>query len=198
MHSDGHSHDDQIRRAQAGDQAAFRRLAESHAEPLCRSALALCRDRQTAEDIAQETLFEAWRSLAKFDGRCQLSTWLYGILRHRFLKHVRRANRHDTLPLPADSEHTSPPRQPEPESHSQRAEDAVRVRQAVDQLPDEHRLVIELRFFAEARLEEIAAALNVPLGTVKSRLHNGLEKLRQQNLSVNLFPATGESSARPQ
>jgi RNA polymerase sigma-70 factor (ECF subfamily) len=50
-----------------------------------------------------------------------------------------------------------------------------------------------LRFFADAKLDDIAAVLDIPLGTVKSRLHNGLEKLRQLNLAVNLFSATGES-----
>ena len=78
----------------------------------------------------------------------------------------------------------------------EQSEDAQRVRRAVADLPDEHRQVIELRFFADAALDEIAAILEVPLGTVKSRLHNGLKKLRKQNLVVNFFPSAGESPAR--
>ena len=73
------------------------------------------------------------------------------------------------------------------------SEDAQRVRQAVASLPEEHRLVVELRFFAGARLGEIAAVLGCPLGTVKSRLHHALEKLRQMNLEVNLFTSCRES-----
>lgn len=196
MSSAGGNDSDWILLAQSGDRAAFQRLAESHVEPLCRCALALCRNRQTAEDLAQETLVEAWRSLARFDGRCQFSTWLYGILRHRFLKHVRRpANRDNTL-LQDDQAQRMPDGELGPECQLQRTEDAAQVRRAVALLPNEHRQVIELRFFAGARLEEIAATLDVPLGTVKSRLHHGLEKLRQQNLSVNLFSSPGESSAR--
>jgi RNA polymerase sigma-70 factor (ECF subfamily) len=63
----------------------------------------------------------------------------------------------------------------------------------VASLPEEHRLVVELRFFAGATLEEIAAALGCPLGTVKSRLHHALEKLRQMHLAVNLFAASRET-----
>ena len=99
--------------------------------------------------------------------------------------------------LPSDDTRYSSPTnsQPaaDPSRDSERAEDAERVRNAVSALPDEHRQVIELRFFADAKLDDIAAVLDIPLGTVKSRLHNGLEKLRQLNLAVNLFSATGES-----
>ncbi len=81
-----------IDRAQAGEAIAFEQLAEQHAARLWRCALALGKDGHWAEDLAQETLVEAWRSLARFDGRCQFSTWLYGILRHRFLKGRRNQN----------------------------------------------------------------------------------------------------------
>ncbi len=61
-------------------------------------------------------------------------------------------------------------------------------------LPDEHRAVLELRFFAGKSLDEIATLLGCPLGTVKSRLHHGLEKLRRTKHGVNLFALSGESS----
>jgi RNA polymerase sigma-70 factor (ECF subfamily) len=184
-----------IHRAQAGDGSAFQTLADLHDEPLFRCALTLARDRQLAEDVAQETLLEAWRSLGRFDGRCRFSTWLYGILRHRFLKAIRRASL-PCVELPSDDGSSLPHSLSDPSGELQRADDAARVRQAVAALPAEHRDVIELRFFADASLDDIAAALDIPLGTVKSRLHNGLEKLRQQKLSVNLFATHGESRTR--
>jgi RNA polymerase sigma-70 factor (ECF subfamily) len=82
-----------IRRVQAGEQQAFQQIARQHSEPLFRCALTLCRDRQLAEDISQEALLEAWQSIGRFDGRCRFSTWLYGILRHRFLKARQRRAR---------------------------------------------------------------------------------------------------------
>ena len=180
-----------IDRAQASEAIAFERLAEQHAARLWRCALALGKDGHWAEDLAQETLVEAWRSLARFDGRCRFSTWLYGILRHRFLKGRRRL---DAARLSAaDALGQVPCTASTPERSAEVSEDAGRVRRAVASLPEEHRLVVELRFFAGATLDEIAAALGCPLGTVKSRLHYALEKLRQMNLAVNLFASSGET-----
>jgi RNA polymerase sigma-70 factor, ECF subfamily len=184
-----------IGRAQAGDTTAFQRLVECHAARLWRCALAMSKDTHWSEDLAQETLIEAWRSLARFDGRCQFSTWLYGILRHRFLKGrrnqaaARLSTSNGVLDKVPCASHT-------PDHCAETSEDADRIRQAVDSLSEEHRLVVELRFFAAATLDEIAAALGCPLGTVKSRLHHGLEKLRRMNLAVNLFTSAGEEQER--
>jgi RNA polymerase sigma-70 factor, ECF subfamily len=87
-----HDERELINRAQAGEAIAFEQLAEQHAARMWRCALALGKDGHWAEDLAQDTLVEAWRSLARFDGRCRFSTWLYGILRHRFLKGRRSLN----------------------------------------------------------------------------------------------------------
>jgi RNA polymerase sigma-70 factor (ECF subfamily) len=180
-----------IGRAQAGEAIAFERLVEKHAVRVWRCALALCNDSHWAEDLAQETLVEAWRSLPRFDGRCQFSTWLYGILRHRFLKGRRHQNA-AKLAAP-DGAGQMPGTAPAPDRSAEASEDARRIRQAVAGLPEEHRLVVELRFFAGATLGEIAAVLDCPLGTVKSRLHHALEKLRQMNLEVNLFNSSRET-----
>jgi RNA polymerase sigma-70 factor (ECF subfamily) len=182
-------------RAQAGDVSAFQQLAQRHAEVLFRCALTLCRDRQRAEDIAQETLVAAWRSLRRFDGRCRFSTWLYGILRHRFLKSCDR-QRLGAVEADLSQLNNAATSGPTPAQMAERLEDAARLRRAVAELPDEHRLVIELRFFAGASLDDIAAALGCPLGTVKSRLHHGLEKLRKMDLPMNLFDSGQESSTR--
>ncbi len=180
-----------IDRAKAGEASAFERLAGQHAAPLWRCALALGSDRYWAEDLAQETLLEAWRSLAHFDGRCRFSTWLYGILRQRFLKGRRgpsgaRLSAPGALGQKQSTAHS-------PDQSAEVPEDARRVRQAVTSLPEEQRLVVGLRFFAGATLEEIAAALGCPLGTVKSRLHHALGKLRQMDFAVNLFTSSRET-----
>lgn len=177
--------------AQRGVSAAFVDLSRAHAERLYRSAWALCRDRQLAEDLAQETLLEAWQSLRRFDGRCRFATWLYGILRHRTLKALSRQARSCQPRAELDPDSVRSPLSSDPARAAPDQEDAARIRRAVDTLPEEHRVVIELRFFAAASLDEIAQVLNIPLGTVKSRLHHGLEKLRQQKLALNLFSLCG-------
>jgi len=181
---------DLVRRAQNGNVAAFGRLVELHAGPLWGCARALCGDDHEAEDLAQETLLEAWRSLRRYDDRSRFSTWLYGILRHRFLKARRK-------PRPAvggeEAAGDRPSREAEPPAAAEQAEAARLVQAALAALPAEHRAVLELRFFAAASLDEIATLLGCPLGTVKSRLHHGLEKLRRAKNGVNLLAVSGES-----
>jgi RNA polymerase sigma-70 factor (ECF subfamily) len=180
-----------IDRAQAGEATAFARLAEKYAARLWRCALALCKDSHWAEDLVQETLVEAWQSLERFDGRYGgFSSWLHGILRHRFLKGRRQQNAasHST----SDGLDQTPCMAYTPDRSAEMAEDALRIRRTVAKLPEDHRLVVELRFFAGATLDEIAAALGCPLGTVKSRLHHALKKVRQMLVTVNLFPSDRE------
>lgn len=163
--------------AQAGDRGAFCALAQGVAGGLLRAAVSFGCDQSTAEDLAQETLLEAWRSLDRFDGRCRLSTWLFGILRNRWLKSRRKK----ALLIAAGDGAASAlaAATPGPDVLLEQAEASARLRQAIADLPASQRDVLELRFFGQASLEEIAKVLDCPLGTVKSRLHHGLEKLRQ-------------------
>jgi RNA polymerase sigma-70 factor (ECF subfamily) len=185
-----------LSRARAGDAEAFCRLAEAHEARLYRQAVALCREESLAEDLAAETLVEAWKSLARYAGGCRFSTWLYAILLHRHHKHLRRSKR-VPIPLsdlrdPASTLDTlEPPHRsiepPSPADQAVQADQATLLQRAIGRLPEKHRHVILLRFFEEASLEEIATALQCSVGTVKSRLHHGLEKLRRRGEIVNLF-----------
>ncbi len=185
---------DDLQLAQAGDSRAFARIVGLHAKTMWLSARALCRDEHEAEDLAQETFVEAWKSLSRFDGRCQITTWLFGILRHRFLKSRRKPR---PLPSSDDVECANPRASAalSPEKQAQQSEDAERLRHLLHELSDQHRVILELRFLAGATLEEIATLIDCPLGTVKSRLHHALEKLRRARFAVNLFDDHGESQA---
>ena len=185
-----------LQRAREGEAEAFCALAQAHEQRLFQQALALCRNPATAEDLAADTLIEAWKSIRRFDGTCQFSTWLYAILLHRHQKLLRQQrSRPVPLSLLTGSEAEAreqllerlPDIQPAAPDALAQAEADARLRQAVEALPEKHRLMVSLRFFEDASLPEIAAALGLSVGTVKSRLHHALEKLRKMKSVVNLF-----------
>lgn len=181
--------------ALAGDPDAFCQLAVQHQERLLRQACGLSGNPAIAEDLAAETIIEAWRSLARYDRSCRFSTWLFSILLHRYQKHLRRAR---SRPVPMSgltvgdaSEREGlhlrlPDASASPSEQVAQAETRLLLRRAIELLPDKHREVLLLRFFEDASLEDIAVALKCSVGTVKSRLHYALEKLRAGHNRLNL------------
>lgn len=183
---------DLVRRALAGDAEAFDALCREHGDRLYQQALLLCGDRETAEDLVQETLVAAWRSLARFHGGCRFFTWLCSILIHRHLTLCRRRRpislarwfgfgRDDSdgvRGLESEPAVDAAGRSVTPASEAEAREHAVSVRRCLDRLPPKLREVVWLRFYAGDSLEGIAAVLGCPLGTVKSRLSKGLDRLR--------------------
>lgn len=177
---------DLVGRAQAGDSEAFGELCRLHGDRLLRQATALCGDATAAEDLVQETLVQGWRSLRRYDGRCRLFTWLCSILIHRHRNATRKR-----WPLPftsllggareeaetwlAGAPHPALP----PSAQAAQTEQAARLLRSLNKLPAKQREVVYLRFYAQDSLPGIAAALGCSIGTVKSRLANGLERLRK-------------------
>lgn len=174
-----------MERAQAGDSDAFCEICRAHETRLLRQAHSLCGDSSQAEDLAQETLVEAWKSLRRYNNQCLFFTWLCAILLNRYKSSFRahppiaistlsgsdQENFRNTMENLADS--TIPPDQTT-EDNERRA----LIRQCIDDLPEKQRQVIYLRFYVDDSLDSIAAALGCSVGTVKSRLFNALERLR--------------------
>ena len=173
--------------ARAGDAEAFGEICRVHGTRLLRQAVALCGNLTLAEDLAQDTLVEAWKGLRRYNGRCQFFTWLCAILLNRY-RNVLRGNRLRPASMPGARD------QDEFEKHNNLAdhaalpdqavelrEQAVLVRQCVQALSPKHQQVIYLRFYVDDSLEGIAAALGCSVGTVKSRLFHALDKLRKMN-----------------
>jgi RNA polymerase sigma-70 factor, ECF subfamily len=180
-------------RARAGDPEAFCLLIEPLQAALLRQAILLSGDPVTAEDLVSETLVAAWNSLARYNETCRLSTWLYSILLHRHQKSIRRARVRPIslawLPFfraekldQQNMDQASP--EPSPAEITTQNEVFAQIRNCIGQLPEKHRQVIWLRFFEDASLDDIATVLGCSTGTVKSRLHHALEKLRK--MKVNL------------
>lgn len=182
-------------RARSGDAEAFGALGRAQEARLYRQAFALARSPHVAEELVVETLVEAWRSLARYHATCRFSTWLYAILLHRHQKMRRRERGFWSRLLAPSAEATEdndplasvPDPRPLPGDAANHEDHGRLLQAALAQLPEKHRLVLLLRFYESASLEEIAVALGISLGTVKSRLHHGLEKLRRRPELVNLF-----------
>jgi RNA polymerase sigma-70 factor (ECF subfamily) len=179
--------------ARAGDAQAFCLLIEPLQTRLLRQAAALAGNLSDAEDLVSETLVAGWKNFARYDESCRLSTWLYAILLHRYLKSVRRARSRPTslnwLPLPDarklhEQQENVPSSEPSPAEAAAQRETFVQLRQCLDRLSERHRRVVMLRFFDGASLPDIATVLGCSLGTVKSRLHHALDKLRQMKMNL--------------
>jgi RNA polymerase sigma-70 factor (ECF subfamily) len=158
----------------------------------------LARDQANAEDLASETLVQAWRSIGRFDGSCRFSTWLFSILLHRYQKHVRAAASRpvSASSLPLDDNCTKAPKpdeSPSPAEQLDARERAAAILRALNLLPEKQRQVLLLRFFQDCSLEEIATVAGCSTGTVKSRLHYGLEALRAAQDELNLQELRGDT-----
>ena len=171
--------------ARDGDVHAFSRLMEAHQTRLMGQALVFCRDTHLAQDLVQETMIAAWQSLRRYDGSCRFFTWLYAILLRQHRRSLRWFARR--LPLPTANQMAYAARH-EPTAHDGETTNAAEsqlLRAMVGDLPARHRDVIRLRFYQDASEAEIAAALGISQGTVKSRLHHALRKLRRMKEKMN-------------
>jgi RNA polymerase sigma-70 factor (ECF subfamily) len=173
--------------ARAGDAEAFSEICRVHGTRLLRQAVALCGNLTLAEDLAQDTLVEAWKCLHRYNGRCQFFTWLCAILLNRYRNALRKnCLRPASAPGGRDQDELEkqtnlPDHTALPDRAAELREQAVLVRQCVQTLPAKHQQVIYLRFYVDDSLEGIAAALGCSVGTVKSRLFHALDKLRKMN-----------------
>lgn len=167
---------DVLARAQARDADAFCELCVPWHDRLFRQAVALCGDHAMAQDLAQETLLEAWKSLRRFNGRCKLFTWFCSIMLHRYQKMLRRKR---AVSGGAEELESATDESPSPAANSESSERARLLQKHLDALPHKQRQVVYLRFYVDHSLEEIAVALRCSVGTVKSRLFHGLENLRK-------------------
>jgi RNA polymerase sigma-70 factor (ECF subfamily) len=179
-------HADLIAQARGGDVAAFSQLMEELQPRLMGQALAFCGDNHLAQDLVQETMIAAWKSLPRFDGSCRFFTWLYVILLRQHRRSLGWFSRR--LPLATLEQQAAAGRMepvaPQESENTERA-DAELLRAMLAALPARHREVVRLRFYAEAGEAEIAAALGISAGTVKSRLHHALTKMRRMKEKVN-------------
>lgn len=160
-----------LRRAKRGDRGAVDALLREHYDTVRAVCHRIVINTQDAEDATQNALIAIVRALPSFDGRAKFSTWAYRIATNSALDEVRRIRRR---PIPTDADVLAPA----PVADRSDAVGAqIDIRGALEKLPEEFRVAMVLRHVADLDYAEIAVILDVPVGTVRSRLSRGREQL---------------------
>lgn len=170
-----------IAAANAGDSAAFECLYFRYRDWVVNLSYRMTSDRELALDVLQETFIYFSRKFPGFTLTCQLKTFLYPVVKNLSLALLRKNRRYETDQTAMDHwcENESAP---EPIPTASEGMSLV-----LGSLSDAHREVLMLRFVDGLKLQEIAAALQIPLGTVKSRLHQSLDVLRHSTRARGLL-----------
>jgi len=171
-----------VRRAKNGERDAFSELVCIHAQGVRNVIYRMCGDTQIAEDAAQETFIQAWLHLASYRPQTSLRNWLYRIAVNAATDMLRKEKR--ILPNALDDLQLQDP-QPGPEALFSQEERTALIRKAVLSLPDACRAVLVLREYEGLSYHEIADTLDIPVGTVMSRL-NYARKLLKERLEQKL------------
>ena len=166
-------------RLRAGDAGAFERLVTEYQHRVFGVALRMLGSRAEAEDVAQEVFLRVYRSVAGFRGEASLSTWLYGITSRLCLSRlVSAGSRQARLSEPVNDDTVRDPG--DPAASAERAELGAALAEAIAALPDERRIVVILRDVEGLSYEEIATALDLEPGTVRSRLHRARMEIKDR------------------
>jgi RNA polymerase sigma-70 factor (ECF subfamily) len=158
----------------AGDGGAFEELVLRYERAVFHLAVRMMRDRGEAEDVTQEAFLRAYRALASFRPGAKFSTWILTISYRLCCDRLAKRKRYSGSEL---SDRADPA--PGPAALVERDDDARRLRDAIDALPEKYRTVITLFHLQGKQYEEIATVLNLPLGTVKTHLFRAKEQLRK-------------------
>jgi len=172
-----------VHRAKNGERNAFSELVCIHAQGVRNVIYRMCGDAQIAEDAAQETFIQAWLHLSSYRPQTSLRNWLYRIAFNAATDMLRKEQR--ILPNALEDLQLSDPL-PGPEAVFSQEERTTLVKKAILSLPDACRAVLVLREYEEMSYHEIAEALDIPLGTVMSRL-NYARKLLKERLGRKLL-----------
>jgi RNA polymerase sigma-70 factor (ECF subfamily) len=168
-----------VSRMVGGDSSALATLYDRHARAIYSLALRILADAAEAEDVVQDVFTQAWRQATRYDpARAPVAGWLMIMTRARSLDRLRRRRaRIATTEMDPAAPHPKDP-DVDQEMLAITAEQADRLRGALDVLPDGQRTAIELAYYEGLSQSDIAARLQQPLGTVKTRIRTGLLKLR--------------------
>ena len=170
-----------VARARRGDEVAFEQLVQRHQRYAFNLAYRVLGDRGEAENVVQEALVRAWRGLPRFRGEARFTTWLYRIVHNLCLNRLPALRLEVAQCEPLEEVLRDPA--PSPPDLVDTRERMAFLHAQLDRLPTKYRLVLTLRCLQGLTYDEIATALDVPMGTVKTHIHRArqllMERLRQ-------------------
>jgi RNA polymerase sigma-70 factor (ECF subfamily) len=171
-----------IGRISNGDRLAMQVLFARHHVRVYRFVLRLVRDESVAEDLISEVFLDVWRQAGRFEGRSQVSTWLLAIARFKALSALRRRSDEEL-----DDETAEAIEDPtdDPEIALEKKDKSAAIRKCLERLSAEHREIIDLVYYHEKSVEEVAQIVGIPENTVKTRMFYARKRLAE------LLKATG-------
>ncbi len=191
-----------IRRVLDGDTNAFEKLVIEHQKNVYNLALKMLGNPEDAMDASQECFLRAFRSLSGFQGDSRLSVWLYRMTSNVCIDFLRKKKRRAEVPLTMTDEDDEreleiPDERFSPEAAFDKAERVRAVRYGLQKLPEEYRRILTLREIGGLSYEELADALDMELGTVKSKLFRARKKLCEiLSESGNFSPPDASNSRK--
>lgn len=172
MHTE--SDEDLVRRIASGDRLAMKVLFSRHQVRVYRFALRLLRDETLAEEVISDVFLDLWRQADRFEERSAVGTWLLAIARNKAWSLLRK--RRD-VGLDDEFAATIEDDADDPEVVAQKLDKSQAIRTCLSRLSAEHREVVDLVYYHEMSLDEVAAVVGIPENTVKTRLFHARKKL---------------------
>lgn len=171
-----------IQRASDGDAASFNALMGMHERRMYAVALRMCGNPEDAQDCLQEAMLRVYRAISGFKAQSSFSTWVYRITMNTCLDELRKRKNRPSASLDGLLDAGWSPADPaeSPEGHAMRREVRQNLQQFMEELPEDMRAAVVLRDVQGYAYEEIAEILDANVGTIKSRISRGREKLREK------------------
>lgn len=183
-HEQSVTEQDLLAAVSSGDMAAFEKLYRLYEKRVFQYVRTLLNDPAAAEEVVSDTMLAVWRGAETFARTSRISTWIFGIARHKALDAVRRnVRRQQEVEL--DHAIDQAQHQTNPMDRIQQDQVAVLTQQAMDRLTQDHREILRLVFYEELPYEDIAVLLAIPVNTVKTRVFYAKQQLKQHLASLH-------------
>ena len=172
------SNSELVKKSQLGDKSAFEELVKRHQELVFSLSFKLTGNRELAKDVAQEAFIRAWKAIGKFRGDSTFGTWIYRITVNTAWTLRKKAKKHYSLNIEDTQEPVVVDEKKDPEHVAINSDLSLVLRKALNQIPLEQRIIVELKNIEGRSHKEIADYLDISVTAAKVRLHRAHQKLR--------------------